>query len=107
SFSWPRWGRLAGQKQKRRLKKGFNHAGGCRHSFCGNTTGLYGSLSAAFKGFRGCFSSLQAGSMPAFQSRETLVFRPFVMKLPRYIARQFLGSEWGIRRYVEPTFPER
>ncbi|GAK80142.1 hypothetical protein BSMD_020520 [Bacillus subtilis Miyagi-4] len=30
---------MAGQKQKRRLKKGFNHAGGCRHTFCGNATG--------------------------------------------------------------------
>ncbi|AVI31046.1 hypothetical protein MF621_004198 (plasmid) [Bacillus velezensis] len=40
---------MAGQKQKRRLKKGFNHAGGCRHTICRNATGLYGSLSASFE----------------------------------------------------------
>ncbi|MFP6333473.1 hypothetical protein [Bacillus subtilis] len=34
---------MAGQKQKRRLKKGFNHAGGCRMR-----PGLYGSFSASF-----------------------------------------------------------
>ncbi|MES5398270.1 hypothetical protein ABU952_19445, partial [Bacillus amyloliquefaciens] len=62
SFSWPRWGRLAGQKQKRRLKKGFNHAGGCRHTFCGNATGLYGSLSAVFK-------VLEAASAASKQAR--------------------------------------
>ncbi|MHA6489202.1 hypothetical protein [Bacillus cabrialesii] len=35
---------MAGQKQKRRLKKGFNHAGACRQSFCGNATGVTGAF---------------------------------------------------------------
>ncbi|URJ76495.1 hypothetical protein MF621_004193 (plasmid) [Bacillus velezensis] len=53
---------MAGQKQKRRLKKGFNYAGGCRHTFCGNATGLYGSLSAVFK-------VLEAASAASKQAR--------------------------------------
>ncbi|MED4806321.1 hypothetical protein [Bacillus atrophaeus] len=36
-------------KTKKASKKGFNHAGGCRHSICGNATGAYGSLSASFE----------------------------------------------------------
>ncbi|MFP6333469.1 hypothetical protein [Bacillus subtilis] len=39
SFSWPRMGALGWTKTKKASKKGFNHAGGCRHSFCGNATG--------------------------------------------------------------------
>ncbi|MGG3226764.1 hypothetical protein ABER83_20825 [Bacillus subtilis] len=56
---------MAGQKQKRRLKKGF-HAGGCRHSFCGNATGAFREPFCFFLGLGCCFSSIQAGSMPAF-----------------------------------------
>ncbi|AVI31051.1 MULTISPECIES: hypothetical protein [Bacillus amyloliquefaciens group] len=59
---------MAGQKQKRRLKKGFNHAGGCRHTFCRNATGIYGSLSAAFK-------VLEAASAASKQARCLLLIK--------------------------------
>ncbi|MBR7818225.1 MULTISPECIES: hypothetical protein, partial [Bacillus] len=49
-------------KTKKASKKGFNYAGGCRHSICGNATGLYGSLSAAFK-------VLEAASAASKQAR--------------------------------------
>ncbi|MED4806310.1 hypothetical protein [Bacillus atrophaeus] len=40
---------MAGQKQKRRLKKGLMMPAAGRHTLCGNATGAYGSLSASFK----------------------------------------------------------
>ncbi|WP_175295363.1 hypothetical protein, partial [Bacillus subtilis] len=39
SFSWPRMGAFGWTKTKKASKKGFNHAGGCRHSSCRNATG--------------------------------------------------------------------
>ncbi|MCY7751692.1 hypothetical protein MOB18_21790, partial [Bacillus inaquosorum] len=71
------WGRLAEQKQKRRLKKDLIMPAAAGIRFAEMRPGLYGSLSASF-GLRGCFSSLLAGSMPAIKSRKTLVFRPCV-----------------------------
>ncbi|WP_439187778.1 hypothetical protein [Bacillus subtilis] len=56
---------MAEQKQKRRLKKDLIMPAAAGILFAEMRPGLYGSLSASF-GLRGCFSSLQAGSMPAF-----------------------------------------
>ncbi|QTG87493.1 hypothetical protein [Bacillus amyloliquefaciens] len=57
---------MAGQKQKRRQKKDLIMPAAAGIRFAEMRPGFTGAFLLLLKGFRGCFSSLQAGSMPAF-----------------------------------------